>query len=74
VKCRDAGEIRSPKSEVRKKSELRTSKNPPKGEMVRISAFGLLSDFGFRTSDFGFRISDFEKLGRAFPMAFATVG
>jgi hypothetical protein len=58
-------EIRSSKSEIRKKSEARSpkeqilcgtaahfSERPPR--TVRISDFGLLSDFA--DSDFGFRV------------------
>jgi formylglycine-generating enzyme required for sulfatase activity len=45
-------EIRSPKSEVRKKPEIRNPKRPPTAGWLRISSFGFLSDFGFRISDF----------------------
>jgi hypothetical protein len=57
----EAGESRRPKSEGRKKAENRS----PKGEaasvglaarresqLLRVSDFGLLSAFGFRSSDF----------------------
>jgi len=56
--------IRNPKSEVRKKSEVRSPKIPaskagrqetfPSNPWIelRISDFELLSDFGFRVSEF----------------------
>jgi hypothetical protein len=47
------GEIRNPKVEGRKKSEIRRPKNSVAPELSsRISLFGLLSAFGFRPSDF----------------------
>src|SRR5580765_7184101 len=50
-------EIRNPKSEIRKKSECRNPKSRRafgRELEFRPSAFGLLSDFGFRISDFIF--------------------
>src|SRR6185369_2955382 len=45
-------EIRNPKPEARKKSEIRNPKEHKTSEAhLRISGFGLLSDFGFRYSD-----------------------
>jgi hypothetical protein len=51
-------EIRSSKSEIRNKSEIRdptTEACEPFESPFRLSAFGLLSDFGFRISDFAMR-------------------
>src|SRR6185436_12987198 len=48
--------IRNPKSEIRMKSECR---NPRTGALLRVSGFGLLSDFGFRISDFSSRLVRF---------------
>src|SRR5262245_20359565 len=54
------GEIRNPKSEIRKKSEIRipnvcgySSHNRSRREILN-SDFGLRISFGFRASDFGF--------------------
>ena len=49
----DDEEIRSPKSEIRKKSEARNPNElaPSSEAPVRASDFGFLSDFGFRASD-----------------------
>jgi hypothetical protein len=46
--------MRNPKSEIRNPKEIRSPKPEcvPGGAKVRISDFGLLSDFGFRISDF----------------------
>src|SRR5262245_40552878 len=53
-----AWEIRSPKSEIRKKPEIRIPKRLSATRTrlfeLRISSFGFLSDFGFRISDFSF--------------------
>ena len=45
-------EIRSPKSEKSPKAEIRNPKPPDGWRSFRTSDFGLLSDFGLRTSDF----------------------
>jgi hypothetical protein len=49
-------ETRNPKSEGRKKAEIRRPNETVFGRpgRFRISAFGLLSGFGLRVSDFGF--------------------
>src|SRR5437660_10146277 len=59
----DLLKVRNPKSEGRKKSEIRT-KTANRG-IVRISTFGFLSAFGFRISGFAYRVSlagDFRTL------------
>src|SRR6266446_669211 len=50
--CHD--EIRSPKSEIQRKPEIRGPKSYASPDCVGFSDFGLRISFGFRISDFGF--------------------
>ena len=50
--CHD--EIRSPKSEIRRKPEIRGPKSYVSPDCAGSSDFGLRITFGFRISDFGF--------------------
>src|SRR5208283_5311577 len=65
------GKIRRPKSEGRKKFEIRTPKtewfqsHPPTGAAaLRFSDLGLLSEFGFRVSEFIFAPASHPPAGR----------
>ena len=59
---KEAGEIRNPKPEIRKKSEARNPKSPLNAEGSLQTAPLTGSLFGFRTSDFALRTSDFIRI------------
>src|SRR5204863_8586454 len=52
-------EIRNPKSEIRKKPEIRNPKDLPR---AADAAFGLRSSFGFQISDFRFHLRFHRKI------------
>jgi hypothetical protein len=51
--------IRNPKTEARKKSEIR--KAPGRTDALRASGFGFVSGFGLRISDFGVGVQAQEQ-------------